>query len=93
MLNTIIYTVALSVILESITIFCRFVLKLESAPIQKKLYMPRIHHGYVGTLMLVILFFYPHLPYHYELIVIANSLILSDLLHHFVALPLLVKKQ
>ena len=47
--------------------------------------IPRIHHGYIGIAMLLVAhFFYPSKT----LTMIGAALLLSDLLHHFVVLPL-----
>lgn len=47
--------------------------------------IPRIHHGYIGiALLLIAHFFHPSKT----LTMIGAALLLSDLLHHFVVLPL-----
>ncbi len=47
--------------------------------------IPRIHHGYIGiALLLIAYFFHPSKT----LTMIGAALLLSDLLHHFVVLPL-----
>ena len=74
----------MTALFELVTIFSR--LKLGSI---KKFYKKtkikfRFHHGYTGVLMMLAYFILP-----YEILLsVGSALILSDLLHHFVVLPL-----
>ena len=54
----------------------------------KKRKLVRIHHGYVGLGLVLISFFY----FNFYLVVLGWSLFLSDLVHHFIILPLWVGK-
>ncbi len=75
--------VILTVIIELVTCIGRFIFKLRSRDVK---WPVRIHHGYVGIVVLLAWFFTP-----YEwLLIIGTSLLLSDALHHFVVLPLTV---
>lgn len=51
-------------------------------------YKIRIHHGYIGIILILVYFLYP-----LELIfIIGISLFLSDIIHHFIVLPIWIKK-
>jgi hypothetical protein len=75
--------IAVTLLLEAVTCFGRFVFRLRARDWR----MPvRIHHGYVGIVVLLGWFFVQN-----DWILIAgSSLVLSDALHHFVVLPLAV---
>jgi hypothetical protein len=54
----------------------------------KSKYKVRIHHGYIGlVLVLIHLIFTNNLLY-----IIGSALFLSDTIHHFIVLPIWVKK-
>ncbi len=80
----------LTVIIELAAIIGRVMfgsMKGWHASAQKLLDMniPRIHHGYIGILILIVAhFFYTSKT----LTMIGAALLLSDILHHFVVLPL-----
>lgn len=73
--------VFLTVLLEIITCIGRFAFKIRARD-----WKPRIHHGYIGILLLGAYFFIPN----EWLAIIGASLILSDASHHFAVLPLTV---
>ena len=48
----------------------------------------RIHHGYLGVLLILIYLIYPK----NVLLIAGMSLVISDLVHHFIVLPLWIGK-
>ena len=79
---------------ELVTIILRFRLRLRSSQqtawIGRLTFGLRIHHGYVGVLLLLLATL-PLSPFPLRLGIVAGlSLALSDALHHFVVLPLAV---
>ena len=77
--------------MEVLAVLCRFVLGLESTRDTEFLgdwtFGIRIHHGYVGLLLLLAAWLLPHPKSWRNLaIVIGASLALSDLVHHFLVL-------
>ncbi len=52
----------------------------------KRIFPIRIHHGYIGVLLLIMTMVIPH----DVLYITGASLIISDLTHHFIILPLWV---
>lgn len=79
-----------SALIEVATLALRVVYHLQSRKIQcDKLHMPRIHHSYVGLVMVGSAHYLD--AYKEWLIIIGWTLILSDLIHHLVTIPLLSK--
>lgn len=84
----IIEIIILTTLIEIITIIARK-LKLNSYKIQKDLGLKvHIHHMYIGIALLIINFFFQK----ERIFIIGISLIISDLIHHFIVLPLWIKK-
>ncbi|MEK7515042.1 MAG: hypothetical protein AAB608_01520 [Patescibacteria group bacterium] len=81
---------ALAAVIEFYTLALRLSFHLKSKEIQREvLHVPRVHHSYPGIALLIIHYaFYPSL----WLAVIGWALVLSDLFHHTVALPLMKKR-
>lgn len=80
--------IAFALIVEVVTTALRLVYHLKARHIQRdKLHMPRIHHSYVGLLMVSGSYYLE--AYRDWLIVIGWVLILSDLFHHLITIPLL----
>lgn len=79
--------IGLTILFELLTVAPRLLLKVRSRDVQKRIGMPRIHHGYVGMLFLVLPYLFP--AYASALWIIGWALILSDLVHHYTVLPLL----
>ncbi len=85
-------TVLFTLVIEGVTILARFGLQLQStrdtAFMASLTFGYRIHHGYIGLLMLVVLLLAPQLGgrWHNLLLALSVSLILSDLIHHFIVL-------
>ena len=95
--TTLTLTLAATALFEVLTCVGRFGLKLRSreiAPRYKKYtFGVRIHHGYVGVMGVPPAFLPGVDPAAQTLLIaVAAGLILSDLLHHFVVLPLLTGK-
>lgn len=87
----IICIVFLTTAIESVSAFFRFALEMTSqndtAFMASYTFNLRIHHGYFGVLLLLIaLFFKDKQPMKNSSIIIGWSLILSDLIHHFIVL-------
>ena len=79
-------------IIEGITLFGRYVLKIKSRNILKEemrelhwRHIVHIHHMFIGFII-VILFYYLE---NWLLVNIGIGIVLSDVLHHFVILRLL----
>lgn len=82
-------TIVLTVLIEAITLLFRFGLGLEStvhtaSTVGKLTFGLRIHHGYIGALILIILRLprFRHTEFHSALTVLGASLIFSDIIHH-----------
>jgi hypothetical protein len=73
-----------SLLIEFFTVVMRLVYHHRSARIQHALHMPRIHHSYIGFLLLGGW----ALWHHTVLLIIGTALVISDGLHHFIFLPL-----
>ncbi len=72
---------------ELLTLQFRLLHKLCSVEVKEKLGLPRIHHSYFGALFILASF--TTLPEPHWLWIIGWSLVLSDIAHHYVVLPLL----
>ena len=75
--------VALTAAIEIITCFGRFAFKMRA---RNWKWPVRIHHGYVGF---VLLFFR---AFSERAFIVGAALVLSDALHHFVVLPFTIGK-
>lgn len=92
-LSLILLTLATTVAFEVFTCAARFFLGLRSreiAPRYKRYTLGvRIHHGYVGAVAVPPSFLVSSDPvFSPMLMAVAAGLILSDLVHHFLVLPL-----
>lgn len=83
--------------IELVTLFFRFVLGLEStkhtaSTIGKLTFGIRIHHGYIGLLLLIISFFIRKSKFkvladsHRYIRILGWSLFISDIIHHCILL-------
>lgn len=81
---------ALTVAIELVTCFFRFGMNLRSthdtAWIARFTFGIRIHHGYIGVLMVVIALMLAHGVVRTWFVRIGAALVLSDLIHHFLVL-------
>ncbi len=82
-----------ALLFELVTIILRFGFKLTSPththPLAKLTNGYRIHHGYPGAAMLVAVPFFPEPTIISSLVIItAIMLLLSDLIHHTIILPI-----
>src|SRR5947209_6643683 len=79
-----------AVIMEAVTAALRFGMDLQvtrdTGPIGGFTYSLRIHHGYMGLVLLPIAFLFRPAGVRKLLLIIAIGLILSDLFHHFLVL-------
>ncbi|MFZ2956469.1 MAG: hypothetical protein WA705_06235 [Candidatus Ozemobacteraceae bacterium] len=80
-------------LIEGITVFARFGLKLEStrdtaATVGRLTFGLRIHHGVVGLILCVIAwFFFPrNSVWRERALILGGALAVSDFVHHFVVL-------
>ncbi len=92
-LSLILLTLATTVVFEVLTCAGRFFLGLRSreiAPRYKRYTLGvRIHHGYVGAVAVPPSFLVSSDPVFSPIfLAVAGGLILSDLVHHFLVLPL-----
>lgn len=81
-------TFTLITIIELLTIIDRLIFGSVKEKYQKWKfkYKIRIHHGYIGLLLIIINLGY----YSKALYIIGLSLFISDAIHHFIVLPLWV---
>ena len=86
--KVIILALGLSLLIELVTVYLRLVVHKRSAPLQKKLHMPRIHHSYPGFAILLIDYVYLQ---NELLFIIGFALILSDVSHHLIFEPFIYK--
>jgi hypothetical protein len=75
--------IALALIIEAATLMCRMGFHMKSAEIERR-HMPRIHHSYIGILFLALNLVAPH----EWLFVLGIALVLSDIMHHVLAVPM-----
>jgi hypothetical protein len=75
------------------TLIARFGLGLEStrdtaSTVGRLTFGLRIHHGYIGLLLLLLVFFRPGFPepWRRRTLILGAALFISDLLHHFLFL-------
>ncbi len=85
------WTVALAAGIEIVTCVMRFGMGLQSTRdtglIGYLTFNIRIHHGYVGLLMLVVAWLWPQpLLLRNALVIIGGGCLVSDLVHHFLVL-------
>lgn len=94
--TTVLLTAAATLLFELVTCIGRFGFGIRSAQIAPKYrrytFGVRIHHGYVGAFALPPAFAVSPDPLvQAALLAFAGGLILSDLLHHLVVLPLVTR--
>lgn len=87
MLNVLIFGLALTLGIELLCCVFRFAFKMRSREVQARWLGVRIHHGYTGVALFPVLLFIPPM-WAAWIGAIAVALVLSDLIHHFVVLPL-----
>lgn len=87
--QTIIAGLILAILVELLTIWVRFGLRLRATqhtrPIARLTFGIRVHHGYPGVLLLLVAFFLPP-AWQHAAIILGLALAVSDLLHHFAVL-------
>ena len=101
-MKTLVHGIVAAIVFESITLFFRFYLELQStrdtAIIAAFTGNLRIHHGYLGVLIILACLFIPSpdrqdrpdkIRIRHWLLVLGIGLVISDLLHHFVYLWLI----
>jgi hypothetical protein len=91
MLDTTKSIVGLTLIIELITIFLRFGLNMKTSNtttliVGKFTFGIRIHHGYIGILLIIMAVFFPTALVSNWLLITGMSLFLSDVIHHFLVL-------
>ena len=82
-------TVIITILMELLTIILRFGFKLESSrdtasTVGRLTFGLRIHHGYIGVLMVVVAWCYiePNTPCYEWFMIVGISLSISDFIHH-----------
>lgn len=79
-----------SILFELLTAVLRLRFRLKSSQWQKALGIPRIHHGYIGIILLLASYgVYASPEVGSALWVLGWALVISDLVHHYTVLPLL----
>jgi len=83
--------IILGLLIEAVTIICRSIFGSNKARYKKIKfkYKIRIHHGYIGILLILIYYLFYQLDY---IFIIGGALLLSDIIHHFIVLPILTGK-
>ena len=85
-----VWTLALTILIEAVTCAFRFGLNLQStrdlASLARFTFGLRIHHGYVGIVLLVVAAFLKSSRMRDVLLVAGSGLVASDLIHHFLVL-------
>ena len=89
MLSLLFLILVVGLALELVTVTARLILDKKSSAIQAQLKIHRLHHSYLGLILLVFYFLWSR----EWLLILGGGIVLSDLLHHFVVVPLLVKQQ
>ncbi len=89
-MKIILLAIGLSLLIELVTIYLRLVMHRRSEPLQKSMHLPRIHHSYPG--FAIILLDYVYLQDEL-LFSVGFALILSDVFHHLIFEPFIVKHQ
>lgn len=87
----VLWTLALTTAIEAITILLRFGFNLQAARttsfVGRFTFGIRIHHGYVGIIMLVVAWLRPEpVNIHHLLLIVGGALLLSDIIHHLLVL-------
>ena len=84
------WILALTLLFEAITCLFRFGFGMQSTrdtiAIARYSFGIRIHHGYIGVLLLLAAPFFPNRFLRSWLIRVGAALVLSDLAHHFLVL-------
>lgn len=80
--------IILTLIIECILIIGRLIFgsMKETFNKHKDKLKVRIHHGYIGVILVLVYLSWAYSP----LLIVGMSLLLSDLIHHFIVLPLWV---
>lgn len=88
--NNLFWIFALGILLEILTSFFRFYYHIQStrdtAFIAKYTFHLRIHHGYIGILLILIAYFLKNLRTSDILYRVGGAFLFSDLIHHFIVL-------
>ncbi len=90
MWQVILLGLALAVVIEGVTCLFRFGLDMQSTRdtgwLATFTFGYRIHHGYIGVVLLLACLLVPPGPWRKGLVIIGIALIVSDLVHHFAVL-------
>lgn len=90
MMQTVLVGLAFAAAVEVITCVARFGLGLESTRdtsfLSRLTFGLRLHHGYLGALLLIVAIFVRDPLWRRLLIVVGGGLVVSDLVHHFLIL-------
>ena len=85
------WILALTILFEGVTCFFRFGLDMQSTKdtgfLKTLTFGLRIHHGYVGVLMVGVAYLMPTTsPFRGWVLRVGAALVVSDLVHHFLVL-------
>jgi hypothetical protein len=88
--QALVYGLLLALVIELITAGLRFGLDLQAtrdtATLGKYTFGFRIHHGYIGLLLVIISLLPDHTGISRLLLIVGIGLLVSDLVHHFLVL-------
>ncbi len=80
--------VLLTALLEVFTIFSRLVFGTEKDKLKKnKIFKFHLHHSYLGIAFIL---FANYFLYNEFILIVGWAMLLSDAIHHFIVLPILV---
>ena len=86
--------IIVTILIESVTVIGRFCFNFQSqkntAFMAKYTFGYRIHHGYIGLLLIIIYLIFAKTSWKYIdwVFIIGFALLFSDLIHHFIVLKL-----
>lgn len=80
--------ILLTAIIEIITILARIFFGSAKKNYKKSKFKIRIHHGYVGLIFILVYF----LIKIEILFILGLALLISDIIHHFIILPLWIRR-
>lgn len=92
-IKSVLLLAGLVIVFEFITLALRLAMHMKSGMIQKNFHCPRVHHSYVGAVLVAVSIWiiFKNPDYNSWLFLIGLALIISDLLHHLLFLYLIRK--
>jgi len=92
-MKVVLWIILISVFIELLTLFGRLVMHRRGEKIQKKFHLPRIHHFYIGLVLVFTYFLGQNNFYlgHQLVIIFGLAFMVSDFLHHIIFIPVIKK--